>query len=368
MSANNRRYYVLAILIAFQLALGAAVPISSAAPLDPNEVIGPLCGVYDVYAAAKILDKRVPIETLIVPKYVSTTGGSTAQDLCTASRDIGLFAEAVGNLSENSLRSSPNMMLLHTRSAGSRNYDHWILYLGMSNGKPVIYDPPHAPEAKAVREIAEVWDGTAVVISDSPVAIGLLKRSDFRTFVGVSIVVLTALTLVRVEQKRSKDIGGGGAYTLRRTGLEFGGMLAGSLVVGLLINMYAESGLLADPTGASALVDAYGTSFAEKIDAKGLHDIVTRHDETIIIDARMDADYAWGHVPGALNLPVNCTESELETSLSGVPNMRRIIVYCQSSGCPFADSIASRLIARGYKNLVLFPGGWADWQAANFIQ
>jgi rhodanese-related sulfurtransferase len=68
----------------------------------------------------------------------------------------------------------------------------------------------------------------------------------------------------------------------------------------------------------------------------------------------------------AINLPTYATKFERIDSLEGIPKDSRIVVYCQSKSCPYADSVAKTILMDGYRDVVVCIGGWADWQAEGF--
>ena len=82
----------------------------------------------------------------------------------------------------------------------------------------------------------------------------------------------------------------------------------------------------------------------------------------LLIDARADFQYAFGHIPGALNIPFdteNLSEQLSQYSLQDRP----LIVYYSSADCPAAERLAARLVAAGCRFVRLYPGGWNDWLA-----
>jgi hydroxyacylglutathione hydrolase len=77
-----------------------------------------------------------------------------------------------------------------------------------------------------------------------------------------------------------------------------------------------------------------------------------------LLDVRSPAEWAAGHLPGAVNLPLG----ELEQRLDEVPRSRPLIVQCQT-GARAAIAV-SLLKARGLEEVVLYTGGFAEWSAA----
>ena len=72
--------------------------------------------------------------------------------------------------------------------------------------------------------------------------------------------------------------------------------------------------------------------------------------------------FASGHLPGALNLPL---EGFSEAAQRALPNKAAdIVVYCASTACQNSDIAARKLLALGYGNVRVFRGGKAAWKDA----
>src|SRR5881396_1691308 len=72
--------------------------------------------------------------------------------------------------------------------------------------------------------------------------------------------------------------------------------------------------------------------------------------------------FASGHLPGALNLPL---EGFAENALRALPNKAgELVVYCASATCQNSDIAARKLLSLGYQNVRVFRGGKAAWRDA----
>jgi rhodanese-related sulfurtransferase len=78
----------------------------------------------------------------------------------------------------------------------------------------------------------------------------------------------------------------------------------------------------------------------------------------VVIDVREEGEYAEGHVPGAVNVPIRT----LAQNLDKIPADQPVLVYCASGHR--AGMALSSLQALGYDNVRSFPGGWRAWSEA----
>jgi hydroxyacylglutathione hydrolase len=78
----------------------------------------------------------------------------------------------------------------------------------------------------------------------------------------------------------------------------------------------------------------------------------------VVLDVRAEGEWSAGHIPGSLNLPLG----NLEQRLDEIPRDRNLIVHCQTGAR--ASMAASLLRARGFPDVRVFPGGFAEWRAA----
>jgi rhodanese-related sulfurtransferase len=84
-----------------------------------------------------------------------------------------------------------------------------------------------------------------------------------------------------------------------------------------------------------------------------------RKDDLLVLDVRPAQEYAAGHLPGAVSIPV----AELKRRLSELPKNKEIVAYCRGSFCAFAPEAARYLDKKGFRTRLL-DGGLPDWEAA----
>jgi rhodanese-related sulfurtransferase/DNA-binding transcriptional ArsR family regulator len=78
-----------------------------------------------------------------------------------------------------------------------------------------------------------------------------------------------------------------------------------------------------------------------------------------VLDVRPAQEYAAGHVPGAVNIPIE----RLEGELARLPKKREVIAYCRGPYCLMSFEAVARLRQRGWKARRL-EGGFPEWRAA----
>ncbi len=84
-----------------------------------------------------------------------------------------------------------------------------------------------------------------------------------------------------------------------------------------------------------------------------------RSGEVTVLDVRPSEEYAAGHLPGAVNIPL----SELEQQLDRLDPATEIVAYCRGPHCVLAFDAVERLRAKGLK-AVRLENGFPEWKAA----
>jgi len=78
-----------------------------------------------------------------------------------------------------------------------------------------------------------------------------------------------------------------------------------------------------------------------------------------VLDVRPAEEYAAGHVPGAINVPVD----RLESFLSRLPKRKEVIAYCRGPYCLMSFEAVEKLRKRGWRARRL-ENGLPEWRAA----
>lgn len=81
--------------------------------------------------------------------------------------------------------------------------------------------------------------------------------------------------------------------------------------------------------------------------------------EVVVLDVRPRDEFAAGHIPGALSVPLE----ELDDVLARLPKRAEIVAYCRGPYCVLAPQAVERLRAKGYKARRL-ADGMPEWRLA----
>jgi rhodanese-related sulfurtransferase len=92
--------------------------------------------------------------------------------------------------------------------------------------------------------------------------------------------------------------------------------------------------------------------------------VAMENQNTVVLDARDNAFFAMGRIPGALNLSRRNFESDLEKVGMKAPDWakRQVIVYCSGLDCEDSKKVAEKLLQLGIANVAIFTEGWEVWQ------
>lgn len=116
-------------------------------------------------------------------------------------------------------------------------------------------------------------------------------------------------------------------------------------------------------------------SVVARLQEKGLHAIELSQvaqlyrdprypqEQVIFVDARDDANYRAGHIPGAYQLDQYHPENYLPTVLPPCQNAEKIVVYCLGGDCEDSQFAAVTLNQAGVPaaRLFVYTGGFSEW-------
>ena len=172
-----------------------------------------------------------------------------------------------------------------------------------------------------------------------------------------ALTKLTGLSVANTSQ-HLRVMRQSGLVEARKDGLYVYYSLADDEIVRLLSSMrkLAESHL----ADVDRLVRAYLT-VKDELEPIPRRELLERARKGIVtvLDVRPPEEYASGHVPGAVNVPLK----ELARRLEELPQGQEIVAYCRGPHCVLAFEAVAQLREKGYQARRL-EDGFPEWREA----
>jgi rhodanese-related sulfurtransferase len=327
-------------------------------PTKQHRPSGAYCGIYCLYAVMKLADIDIDPKEVLKPEYIGSAGGSSLAELKKAAENYGMHAAAVGRLTTRELRQSPYPIILHVKSAADKKeYDHYELFLETENGHARLYNPPEPVVVVPFYELAPRWDGTGLIVSAKPIDINTIFASARKRFVMYAAIAVVIILMIRWGRRRWVSP----ATTMSRQRLlglsaaQGAGLVFAAMICGMICHFASDEGFLAHPNDTDSIQQAHIGNFIPKIREKEIAELLNT--DAVLIDARFACDFEEGHLEGAINIPVDTNDQQRCRALANIDKDARIVVYCQSGGCGFAERVAIKLMSDGFSNVSIFEGG-----------
>jgi rhodanese-related sulfurtransferase/DNA-binding transcriptional ArsR family regulator len=149
-----------------------------------------------------------------------------------------------------------------------------------------------------------------------------------------------------------------GLVHTRKEGLKVYYRLSGNDVIELIASLrrVAESRI----AEVDRLIDSYLT-VKDSLEPIPRDELLARvqNDLVTVVDVRPPEEYAAGHVPGAVNIPM----AELEKHLDQFDPEQEIVAYCRGPHCVLAFDAVAKLRDQGLKARRL-QDGYPEWKTA----
>ena len=180
--------------------------------------------------------------------------------------------------------------------------------------------------------------------------------------VGGCLVVIVALVVLWHASRRwaRRVLGPFWTSGWRPAAAQWAAMGLLAAATALVFHWTRDAGFLVNANATASIQDAHFEDFLPLVDAAKLRRLLKSN--PIVVDARLPNDYAAGHIGDAINVPVNAPDDERAKALGKLPRKTKTVVYCQSASCSYALRVAEDLHAEGFENILLFKGGWREWQ------
>ena len=108
--------------------------------------------------------------------------------------------------------------------------------------------------------------------------------------------------------------------------------------------------------GSDATNDSSNSSSYQQVDAETAKELMDTEDDYVILDARTQAEYDEGHIPGTILIPHDTVATAAEDALPDKD--QPILVYCRSGNR--SKQASQALVDLGYTNVIEF-GGINNW-------
>lgn len=170
---------------------------------------------------------------------------------------------------------------------------------------------------------------------------------------------VSGLTIANTSQ-HLQQLRQSGLVSSRKEGLKVFYMLSGDDVVSLLDALRGVAQRhVAD---VERLVNSYLT-VRDDLEPLPRHELLERVREGLVtvLDVRPPEEYAAGHVPGAVNVPL----TELEQYLKTLSPDQEIVAYCRGPHCVLAFDAVAQLREKGLRARRL-EDGYPEWKTAGF--
>lgn len=99
----------------------------------------------------------------------------------------------------------------------------------------------------------------------------------------------------------------------------------------------------------------------------GIQEVIDDKEHCVIVDVREEKDYAAGHIPGAINIPIKKWKQikGAPTSFPGLIKDGINYVYCYALVCNLSTIAAQKFASRGYP-VKEIQGGMEAWREHGF--
>jgi rhodanese-related sulfurtransferase len=107
------------------------------------------------------------------------------------------------------------------------------------------------------------------------------------------------------------------------------------------------------------LKDRGASVMTATISREELQEKIERQEPLVLVETLEELQYRQGHLPGAVNLPVNKVD---EQAAELIPEQdSEVVVYCSGETCQAAKKAAEKLVQKGYVQVRHYVGGKQDW-------
>lgn len=321
------------------------------------------CGVMCAYAFARLQDRNVDIDVLASGKFIGGASGSTLDEVAEAVRSSDLTASPQYDIPTNALFDGCHRILLVKNSRDAFRPDHYVLSTGVVGGLLQILDPGgDEPSLRlwTIEMLNERWSGSAVVSSGAELGV-LGRATNALTGARATSVIILGVLGVAVFLLSTNRI----TYNSRLSKIVYECCLVFVVSIGAAITHHFVVLNNRSPLVYGTVANSPFAVHLRPIPEISIENAleIAAHPNVHFVDARYRRDFARDHIRNAVSIPIGSTDRELERKVTGFDRDDIVVVYCQSSGCLFADSIATRLRRRGFLSVLHMKAGIEGWNS-----
>lgn len=114
------------------------------------------------------------------------------------------------------------------------------------------------------------------------------------------------------------------------------------------------------PSVEDAALDADSLQTPIVVDREQLKQLVSERN-AVLIDARLPEEFEAGHIPGAINIPLEMF-GEFGEQLDKLPKDAWVICYCDGPPCDKGKNLADELFYMGFARTAYYDAGMDDWK------
>jgi rhodanese-related sulfurtransferase len=315
------------------------------------------CGVYSMYAAAKSIGYEIDSKSFFCGKYVSTASGSSVKDLVDLAAAHQIYAEPLQNISISYLKNSNQPILLNFKMDKSDPCPgHWVTFLGVEEGKAIVFDNLHQANVRQIGfgQLSILMSGHGIRVSHEKPSFSddlILNLGPYFCLWPCFVIFFASLILPR---------------NLNRTLVSFGLIPELAIVFLLAIScglcqwFLGDDGFGQNRSAVAWLESKHVENSFPTVSFEQLQRVRIDSD-VVLVDARPENLFEYGHIPNAVNISVALSPDEFEEQMQRLPREKTAIVYCASEVCEWDEVVARRLHAFGHNKIRIYQEGIAKF-------
>jgi rhodanese-related sulfurtransferase len=154
------------------------------------------------------------------------------------------------------------------------------------------------------------------------------------------------------------------AYTsLKQAFWQAPALVALACLIALGVNYWRSDGIsvVGDWSADARFADAAEDSLVIAFDQAAQ---LFEQETALFVDARLQNQFAQGHIRGALSLPWQEVDRYFVETAERLGGTKTIITYCDGESCELSHELAQFLKDMGFEDVRVLVNGWTVWRQA----